>query len=303
MSKDYYKILGVEKGASKDDIKKAFRKLAHEYHPDKKTGNEAKFKEVNEAYQVLSDDQKRAQYDRFGSAGPNFGGQEGQGFGGFDFSGFSGFGGQGQDFEFDLNDIFSAFTGGGGGFNPFGQRVRKGRNITITTNVTFKESVLGFTHKFKLPSESVMYKQKKEIEINFPPGIENGQTLKVEGYGEAPDVPSGSAGRPGDLLIKVHVEKHKTLRKDGYNLVTDLDVKITDAILGAEYEVDTVDGKVTVKIPKGIKHGQILRVRGKGVPVGTFQKGDLLIVINVKTPEKLTKEQKKLIEELQKSGL
>jgi len=111
MSKDYYKILEVDKGASKEELKKAFRKKAHEYHPDKKTGDEAKFKEVNEAYQTLSDDTKRAQYDRFGSAGPNFGGGQQGGFGGFDPSdfsraGFSGFGGQGQDFEFDLNDIF-----------------------------------------------------------------------------------------------------------------------------------------------------------------------------------------------------
>jgi len=299
MSKDYYKILGVEKGASKDELKKAFRRLAHEHHPDKKTGNEAKFKEINEAYQTLSDDTKRAQYDRFGSAGPNFGGQGGAGFGGFDFSGFQGFGGQGQDFEFDLNDIFGAFTGqGGGGFNPFGQRVRKGRNIILTTNITFKESVMGFTHKFKLPSESTVYKDKKEIEINFPPGIENGQTLKVEGYGEPV-----ADGRPGDLLIRVSVEKHKTLRKEGMNLITELSIKMTDSVLGATYDVETVDGKVGVKIPKGIKHGQMLRVRGKGVPGGTFHKGDLIIVINMDIPEKLSKEQKRLIEELKKSGL
>ena len=296
MSKDYYKILGVEKGASKDELKKAFRKLAHEHHPDKKTGNEAKFKEINEAYQTLSDDTKRAQYDRFGSAGPNFGGQGGgQGFGGFDFSGFGGQGG--QDFEFDINDIFGAFTGGGG-FNPFGQRIKKGRNITITTNVTFKESILGFTDKFKVPSESAMHSQKKEIEINFPAGIENGQMMKVQGYGEP-----ATDGVAGDLLIKVSVERHKTLRKEGMNLVTDLKIKLTDAILGATYDVDTVDGKVGVKIPKGIKYGQILRVRGQGVPAGTFSKGDLLIVIHLEIPEKLNKEQKKLIEELKKSGL
>ena len=303
MNKDYYKILEVEKGASKDELKKAFRKKAHEYHPDKKTGDEAKFKEVNEAYQTLSDDTKRAQYDRFGSAGPNFGGGQQGGFGGFDPSdfsraGFSGFGGQGQDFEFDLNDIFSAFSGGGGGFNPFGQRVRKGRNITITTNVTFKESILGFSHKFKLPSESAMYSQKKEIEVNFPPGIENGQMLKVQGYGEKME-----GGQAGDLLIQVSVERHPTLRKEGHNLITDLKIKITDSLLGGTYDVDTVDGKVSVKIPKGIKNGQMLRVRGKGVPAGTFHKGDLIIVIDLDIPEKLSKEQKKLVEEMKKSGL
>lgn len=296
MSKDYYKTLNVEKSASKDEIKKAFRKLAHEYHPDKKTGNEAKFKEVNEAYQVLSDDQKRAQYDRFGSAGPQFGGAGGQGFGGFDFGGFNvNFDGFGNGQEFDLNDIFSAFTGGG---SPFGRRVRKGRTITITTNATFKESVLGFSQKFKLPSESAMYKEKKEIDITFPPGIEDGQILKVEGYGEPLE-----GGQAGDLHIRVSVERHPTLRKDGINLVTEIPIKITDALLGTTYDVDTIDGKVSVKIPKGIKHGQILRVRGKGVPAGTFHKGDLLIIINLNLPEKLTKEQKKIIEEMKKSGL
>lgn len=295
MNKDYYKVLGVEKSASKDEIKKAFRKKAHQYHPDKKTGDEAKFKEANEAYQVLGDDQKRAQYDRFGSAGANFGGGGfgGQGFGGFDFSGF---GGQGQEFEFDLNDIFSAFSGGG--FGPFGQRIRKGRNITITTNATFKESILGFTEKFKVPSESAVFKDKKEVEITFPPGIEDGQMVKVQGYGEPVE-----GGQPGDLLIRVSVAPHKTLKKQGINLVSNLKIKLSDAILGAKYDVDTVEDKVTVKIPKGIKNGQVLRVRGRGVPAGTFRKGDLLIVIDLDIPEKLTKDQKRLIEELKEKGL
>ncbi|MEZ4210992.1 MAG: J domain-containing protein [Candidatus Paceibacterota bacterium] len=196
-----------------------------------------------------------------------------------------------------MNDIFSAFSGGGG-FNPFGQRVRKGRNITITTNVTFKESILGFSHKFKLPSESAMYSQKKEIEVNFPPGIENGQMLKVQGYGE-----SIEGGQAGDLLIQVSVERHPTLRKEGNNLITDLKIKITDSLLGATYDVTTVDGKVSVKIPKGIKNGQMLRVRGKGVSAGTFHNGDLIIVIDLDIPEKLSKDQKKLVEEMKKSGL
>ena len=143
MSKDYYKILEVEKGASKEELKKAFRKKAHEFHPDKKTGDEAKFKEVNEAYQVLSDDQKRAQYDRFGSNGPQFGGQGGgAGFGGFDFGGFNFEGFQGGQ-EFDLNDIFSAFGGG------FGRRVRKGRDIVLSLNISFKEAVQGTTRRSK----------------------------------------------------------------------------------------------------------------------------------------------------------
>lgn len=293
MSKDYYKTLNVEKSASKDDIKKAFRKLAHEYHPDKPTGNETKFKEVNEAYQVLSDDQKRAQYDRFGSAGPQFGGQGGQGFGGFDFGGFNinfdGFqGGQ----EFDLNDLFGAFGGGG-----FGRRVRKGRDIVLSLNISFKESVQGVEKTIKVPSNSAQ-KDKKEVSIKIPAGIESGQMMKLQGYGEPVE-----GGHPGDLLLKIYVESHKSLRKEGIHLVTNLKVKLSDALLGATYDVEGVDGPIKIKIPKGINTGKILRVKGAGIQAGRFQHGDLLVVVEVEIPDSLSKEQKKLIEELQKSGL
>lgn len=292
MGKDYYKILGVEKGASKDDIKKAFRKLAHEYHPDKKTGNEAKFKEVNEAYQVLSDDQKRAQFDRFGSNGPQFGGQGGQGFGGFDFNGFNiNFDGFGQGQEFDLNDIFSAFGGG------FGRRVRKGRDIVLGLNLSFKESILGVSKTIKVPNNSAQ-KDKKEVSVKIPAGIESGQMMKVAGFGESID-----GGQAGDLLLKIYVESHKTLRKEGIHLVTDLKVKLTDAILGATYDVEGIDGAIKIKIPKGINTGKILRIRGEGVKAGRFQTGDLLVVIEVDIPESLSREQKKIIEQLQESGL
>jgi DnaJ-class molecular chaperone len=291
MSKDYYKTLNVEKSASKDDIKKAFRKLAHEYHPDKPTGNETKFKEVNEAYQVLSDDQKRAQYDRFGSNGPQFGGGQG-GFGGFDFGGFNinfdGFqGGQ----EFDLNDLFSAFGGG------FGRRVKRGRDIVLSLNITFRESVQGVEKTIKVPSDSAQ-KNKKEVSIKIPAGIESGQMMKLQGYGEpVPD------GQPGDLLLKIYVESHKTLRKEGIHLVTNLSVKLSDALLGATYDVEGVDGPIKIKIPKGINTGKILRVKGAGIQAGRFQHGDLLVVIEVDIPDSLSKEQKKLIEKLQEEGL
>ena len=294
MSKDYYKTLGVEKSASKDDIKKAFRKLAHEYHPDKPTGNETKFKEVNEAYQVLSDDQKRAQYDRFGSNGPQFGGgQGGQGFGGFDFGGFNinfdGFqGGQ----EFDLNDLFGAFGGGG-----FGRRVRKGRDIVLSLNISFKESVQGVDKTIKVPSDSAQ-KDKKEVSIKIPAGIESGQMMKLQGYGEPV-----ADGQPGDLLLKIYVESHKSLRKEGIHLLTNLSVKLSDALLGATYEVEGVDGPIKIKIPKGINTGKILRIKGAGIQAGRFQHGDLLVVIEVDIPDSLSKEQKKIIEELKDSGL
>jgi len=294
MSKDYYKILNIEKSASKDEIKKAFRKKAHEYHPDKKTGDEAKFKEVNEAYQVLSDDGKRAQYDRFGSAGPQFGGAGGQGFGGFDFGGFNiNFDGFQNGQEFDLNDIFSAFTGGGF------RRPRKGKDVVLGLTINFKESVLGATKTLKIPNTSIQ-KDKKEITVNIPAGVETGQMVRVSGYGEK----SPEDGAPaGDLLLKIFVEPHKTLRKEGLHVVSNLKIKISDALLGAVYDVEGVEGPIKIKIPKGINTGKILRVRGGGVKAGRFQHGDLLVVVEVEIPESLSREQKKLIEELKEKGL
>jgi len=293
MSKNYYETLGVSKTATKDEIKKAFRKKAHEYHPDKQGGDEVKFKEVNEAYQVLSNDQKRAQYDRFGSTGPNMGGGGfggGQGFGGFDFSGFQN--GQGG-MDFDLNDIFEGMFGGGFG----GRRAPRGRSIQIAITITFKESILGTKKKIKIPKESAEFSQG-EVEIDIPAGIENGQQLKLSGYGE-----SVSNGRPGDLYVIIQVEKHSHFRKEGYHLVRSLEVKLTDAILGAKYKVETLDGDVTVKIPKGIRSGTFLRIKGSGVRVNSFQRGDVLLEVKVLIPGSITKEQKKLIEELKKLDL
>lgn len=293
MSKDYYQTLGVSKTATKDEIKKAFRKLAHQYHPDKQGGDEAKFKEVNEAYQVLSDDQKRAQYDRFGSAGPNAGfgggGQGFGGFGGFDFSGFQ----NGQNMEFDLNDIFEGFFGGGFG----GQRIRRGRHIQLGLTISFKESIFGTKKKIKIPGQSAMV-GKKEVEIDIPPGIEHGQKLKLSGYGEAVE-----GGQAGDMYIIISVPEHPLYRKEGYHLVRTLDVKLTDALLGAKYDIETLDGNVTVKIPKGINTGTLLRVKGEGVRVNAFQKGDIILQIKVLIPDSLSKEQKKLVEELQEKGI
>lgn len=290
MSKDYYQILGVEKSASKDEIKKAFRKKAHEYHPDKQGGNEAKFKEANEAYQVLSDDQKRAQYDRFGSAGSNMGGGfNGQGFGGFDFSGFQ----NGQGMEFDLNDIFEGFFGGGFG----GRRVRRGRNIQLGLTITFKESIFGTKKKIKIPAQSALF-NKKEVEIDIPPGIENGQKLRLNGYGE-----SIESGQPGDLYLVISVPEHPLYQKEGPHLIRVLEVKLTDAILGAKYEIETLDGSVNLKIPKGINTGTLLRIKGEGVKVNTFQRGDIILQVKVIIPESLSREQKKLIEELKEKGL
>ena len=204
-NKDYYKILGVEKNASAEDIKKAFRKLALEHHPDK-GGNAEKFKEVSEAYSVLSDDKKRTQYDQFGSAGPQasygaggFGG--GNGFEGFDFSGFQ----QGQNFDFDLGDIFGEFFGGG-----FGQRVRKGRNIQIDLEITFPESIFGAQKEVRF-SKNVDGKMKEQkFTVSIPADIDDGQTLRLPNAGE-----SLAGGTNGDLLIRIHVKNDHLFKKEG----------------------------------------------------------------------------------------
>ena len=287
--KDYYKILGVEKGASKDEVKKAFRKLAHEHHPDKTKGDAASsqtFKEASEAYSVLSDDAKRQQYDTYGSAGPGMGQggfNGGQGFGGFDFSQFTRqYGQNGQSFEFDLGDIFSDFFGGGG------RRPKRGANITVDLELSFKDSIFGVEKEISI--------NKEKIVVTIPSGIENGQGLRVQGKGE--DGPGGK----GDLIVRVWVEAHKTFRKEGYNLVMELPLKLTTALLGSNIEIETLDGKIEVKIAAGTTHNEILRVKGKGVPVHS-KRGDLLIVTKVEMPKKLSRQAQKLVEDLKKEGL
>ena len=294
MPKDYYKTLGVEKGASKDDIKKAFRKLAHEHHPDKNQGQDAKFKEINEAYTVLSDDQKRQQYDTFGSAGPGAGFNQNQqgGFGGFDFSGFAQqYQNQnGQAFEFDLGDIFGEFFGGG-------RRPRKGSNITVDVQLSFKESIFGVEKEVNLG--------KEKLTVTIPAGIENGQGLRVQGKGE--DGPGGK----GDLIVRVWVEEHKIFRKEGFNLIMEVDLLLTTALLGKTIEIETLDGIIELKVPAGTTHNEILRIKQKGVPheapgkvFGTGgRRGDLLIVTKVEMPKKLSKKAQKIIEELKNEGL
>ncbi len=296
MSKDYYKSLGIDKSASKDDIKKAFRKLAHEHHPDK-GGNQEKFKEISEAYSVLSDDQKRSQYDTFGSTGPAGaggnaygGGFGGQGFEGFDFSGF---GQNGQGFEFDLGDIFGEFFGGG-----FGQRVRKGRNISVDLEISFSESVFGGEKEIRF-SKNISGKMKEQkFTVTIPADINDGQTLRLPNAGE-----EMAGGANGDLLIRIRVRKDSFFRKEGKNLVTELNIKLSDALLGAKYKIKTLDGEIELHIPEGTNFGEILRLKGKGVPMNSGKRGDLLVVLNIKMPSRLSKSSKEVIEKLKGEGI
>lgn len=363
MAKDYYQILGVDKKASKDDIKKAFRKLAHQYHPDKKGGDAEKFKEVNEAYTILADDQKRAQYDMYGSAyagGGNGGGSGSanwQDFGNFDFSQFTG--GAGFNGEaFDLGDIFGEFFGGGRS-----SRGKRGRDISIDLELSFEESIFGVERAFllnkvsvceickgsgaksgsemiecktcggkgkirevkrsifgsievakvcevctgagKIPKEKCDYcaglgtlKKEDEVKVKIPSGIENGEMIRLTGHGEAL-----KGGTAGDLYIKVHVSKHKTFRKEGNDLVMNLNVLLSDALLGAEYDIHTLDGLSKLKIPEGVNTGDILQIKGKGVPTTGKSRGDILVHVKVLLPKKLSKSAREAIHKLKQEGI
>jgi molecular chaperone DnaJ len=358
MSKDYYKILGVDKNASQDEIKKAFRKLAHEHHPDKQGGNDAKFKEANEAYSVLSDEKKRQQYDTFGSAGPGMGGGgfNPNDFGGFDFSNFQGGFNQGG-VEFDLGDIFGDFFGGGRS-----RRQKRGSDIQVDITLSFEEAVFGLEKTLHVTKTSVcgecsgsgakkgskmktchtcggsgkvievkrsiigsfqttrvcetcngsgkepeekcpvchgtgVHKKDQEIKVKIPAGIEDGEMVRLTGAGEAI-----SGGVAGDLYIKIHVKDHPVYRKEGANLVTDLNVKLSDALLGTIVNLKTLDGDIALKVPEGVAHGEILRVKNKGVPVGS-RRGDILVKVHIIMPRRLSRDAKKAIEELKKEGL
>lgn len=349
--KNYYDILGITKSASEEEVKKAFRSLAHKYHPDKKGGDEAKFKEVSEAYAVLSDKKKRAEYDAYGKTFTS----GGQGFGGFDFSGFQG-GFDQQNVEFDLGDIFGDFFGGGG------RRARRGRDISIDLEIQFRDAIFGTERRVliskmgvcdtcdgsgakkgtammtcvscngkgqihetrnsffgsftsarscpkcagrgQIPKEPCtvcrgegIHKKEEEVRVTIPSGVENGEMIRMPGKGEA--IPGAPAG---DLYVKLHVKADKLFTKDGNNLVTVLPIKLTDALLGGEYTINALDGEVRVDVPAGVAPSAYLRVAGKGVP-SRGGRGDLLVRVHIELPKKLSREQKRLIEQLRGEGL
>ena len=355
MAKDYYGILGVSKTASKEDIKKAFYRLAHKYHPDKKGGDENKFKEVNEAYQILSDESKRREYDTYGEA---FGGQSRGGFSGF--QGFEGMDFGDMDFG-NLGDIFSDFFSQG---SPFGKDVRRGRDMSLEMQISFKESVFGTERKVlinKISKCSVclgsgakegttlvtckrcngkgkihetrrsfvgtfsttricdecsgsgktpehlcgtckgagVTKKAEEIRVKIPPGIENGEMIRMPEMGEAV-----KKGTSGDLYVKIYVTAHPFLKREGINLVTKKSVKLSDAILGTTYPIETLEGESLFTIPAGTSSGDTVRLKNHGILDGNRGKrGDLIVELSVKTPENLSKRARNLVEDLKKEGL
>jgi molecular chaperone DnaJ len=342
--RDYYEVLGIGKGASSSEIKKAYRKMAIKYHPDKNPDDkeaEAKFKEAAEAYEVLSNPDKKSRYDQFGHQA---------------FEGGGGFGGGGMNMDdifSQFGDIFGGAFGGGGfsGFGGGGQRRVKGSNLRIRVKLTLEEIANGVEKKIKVRRKTqapgTTYKTcstcngsgqvtritntilgrmqtaspcnvcggagqtidkkpadadsqglkvtEETVSIKIPAGVVDGMQLKVAGKGnEAP-----GNGISGDLLVAIEEEHHETLQREGDNLHYDLYVSVPDAILGTSKEIDTVTGKVRIKIESGVQSGKILRLRGKGIPsINGYGKGDLLVHVNVWTPKTLNKQQREFFENM-----
>lgn len=352
--RDYYEILGVGKDASDDEIKKAFRRLAIKYHPDKEGGDEAKFKEVNEAYEVLKDSAKRQRYDQFGHAGVGGNGSAGG------FNGFNGFGGSGQEMHFDfgdlgLGDIFSSFFGGGAG-GP--QRPTHGRDVETRVEITFEQAVFGTEVDLRLSLEdtcehckgktvepgyelktcetcggsgqtvnvtrtvfgniqqaticptcqgrgkvpekvcSVCHgkgtqKKEQDITLKIPAGIDDGATIRLREHGEAI-----ANGPKGDLYVSVRVKAHKHFTREGDLILSEEHISMVDAALGTEISVETVDGKVRMKVPAGTQSGTDFKLSGHGVPhMRAATRGAHIVTIIVDTPTKLSKEQQELLQQ------
>ena len=350
--RDYYEVLGVSRGASEDEIKKAYKKMARKYHPDLNPGAktaEEKFKEVNEAYEVLSDADKKARYDQYGHAGvdPNFGAG---GFGG----GFDG------SFDFgDLGDIFGSFFGGGfgGGRRTNPNAPQRGESIRMSIAISFEEAAFGcekavtveryetcdtchgngcapgtspevcpdchgtgtvqvrrqtpmgvFATSSPCPKcggkgriihqpckdcrGSGMVRKKKTIQASIPAGIDNGQTISIRGQGNA-----GKNGGPaGDLLITITVRPHELFRREGTSVLCEAPITFTQAVLGAELEIPTIDGKVKYTLPEGTQSGTTFRLKGKGIPsINGRGRGDQYVTVYIETPKNLNKEQKEAL--------
>ena len=342
--RDYYDVLGVSKSADNKEIKKAYRKIAIKFHPDKNPGDkqaEEKFKEAAEAYEVLSNNEKRQRYDQFGHAGMK--------------GGPGGFGG-GMNMEGIFSQFGDIFGGGFGGFGGSrgGRRVMKGTNLRIRLSLNLKEILEGVDKKIKVtrlvqakglkfetcgscngsgqvlrvtntilgqmqtsttcqvcngsgkvikerPSGSDangMVKEQETVKITIPPGVEDDMQLKVSGKGNA----APFDGINGDLLVLISVEEHESLIRDGQNLHFDHYISFADAALGTTSQIPTINGKVKIKIEKGIQSGKILRLKSQGLPsVNSYGKGDLLVHINLWTPQNISSEEKKFFEKAQNS--
>jgi len=303
--KDYYKILGVDKSATKDEIKKAYRKLAKEYHPDKTKGDkglEEKFKAVSEAYQVLSNDENRKKYDQLGANWKQAQQQPG-GDAGFDYSQFYGqaggqrgrhqtFQGDPEAFSEFFNNIFGGGAGGFGGQSRGGARKMKGQDFAADMEITLEEAYHGCSRILQLDNQ--------KLRISTKPGTRDGQKIKLKGKGS----PGINGGPNGDLYITIHVPKHPVFKRKENDLYSTLTLDVYTAVLGGSFQVPTLNGNVTMKIPKGTQGGKKLRLKGKGMPVygQTDQFGDLYVTIQIKIPTNLSTEEEKLFKELKEKS-
>ncbi len=355
MAKDFYEILGVSKGATGDEVKKAFHRLAHQHHPDKSGGDAERFKEINEAYQTLSDPTKRAQYDQFGSgagasSGMNWNDfQRAQQQGGFNY-------GQNADFG-DIGDIFGDFFGFG---RSQSRAKRRGADVQVEFSIDFKDAVFGAEKTIELsgartcdvckgsgaePDSSMVtctacdgsgvidhvqqtiiggirsqstcercggsgkapkvnckhchgtgsVRGKRQLKITIPAGIDDGQSMRLEGQGE----PGPRGAKSGDLFIRIRVRPDQKFRRDGDDILTRRTISVSQAALGAKIDVETVDGTVQLSVPAGTQSGRNFRLRGKGATVlGRSSRGDQIIEVIVRIPEKLSREERKLFEQL-----
>ena len=291
MAANHYDTLGVKKGATADEIKKAFRRLARKHHPDA-GGSEDRFKEVNEAYEVLSDPEKRKQYDEygqyFGGNVPPGGGAGGPGPGGF--GGFPGGGYQTVDMG-DFGDLLGGMFGGGGfGGTTRGRRApqaRRGSDLTYEVALTFDESLTGASTK-------VDVQRAKPLTVQIPGGVTDGGKIRFKGKGEP-----GSAGGPaGDLYVVTRIKRHPYFSREGADVVLDLPVTITEAALGAQLEIPTPDGRVKFKVAPGTQDGKVYKLPGKGAPrLKGGGCGDMRVRVKVEVPKGLDGEQRRLLEE------
>jgi curved DNA-binding protein len=304
--KDYYKILGVNKNASQDEIKKAFRKLAVKYHPDKNPGNkeaEAKFKEINEANEVLSDPDKRKRYDELGANWKYY--QQGGNGGGFDWSQFRQQGGStGQRFYSNIDDLGDLF-GGGGGFSDFFETFFGGGFGAKTRTGQARRNIKGEDAQAELPitledayhgAEKIFDINGQRIKLKIKPGVADGHVLKLTGKGYA----GSGSGISGDLMITIRIQKHQTYKREGNDIYMPVPVDIFTAVLGGKIEIKTMKGKINLTIPKETDNGKTFRLKGLGMPKygSENQHGDLFITAELQIPKNLSHKELKLFKEL-----
>jgi DnaJ-class molecular chaperone len=313
MSEDYYKVLGVDRGASADDIQKAYRKLARKYHPDLNPDDKAaqkRFKEVQQAYDVLSDDKKRKMYDQFGpafeqvgqGAGAQWSGQVPPEFQQFDFGRVFTGGGAGGEGPLppDLQDLLRQFTAGGGGFQFGGQTGRRrsrrtpgqpGADVRHEVEVPFRTAVTGGEVSLRVVRPG---RKTETLSVRIPAGIEDGKTIRLRGQGE----PSPNDGPPGDLLITVHVAAHPHFRRDGSDLIVRVPVTLAEAALGAKVDVPTPHGTISLKVPPGTSSGTRLRAKGQGIKKEDGTAGDLYAEILIAIPKQIDDDSAEAIRKL-----